>query len=344
MTETADAETRAACSFERVSRRFGEIVAVDALDLVVREGEFFTLLGPSGSGKTTCLRLLAGFERADAGRILLGTEDVTDEPPYRRDVNTVFQDYALFPHMNVAENVGYGLMVRKTSANERRMRVDAALELVRLGGYGNRKPAELSGGQRQRVAMARALVNRPRLLLLDEPLGALDLKLRQELQLELKRIQREVGITFVYVTHDQEEALTMSDRIAVFRAGRIEQIGTPGEIYEQPATAFVAGFVGHCNLIEAAQAERLLGTAGRFALRPERIDVHAAGDQVARGRRVFDARVAAVEYLGQSLRVHLELEAGARVLAIASPLRSELKPGTPVRASFDPTHARRLPG
>ena len=223
-------------------KTYGELVAVDRVDLDIREDEFFTLLGPSGSGKTTCLRMIAGFERPDEGRVELAGRDVTDLPPYERDVNTVFQDYALFPHMSVGENVEYGLRIAKTGKEERRRRVAEALEMVRLGGYEKRRPLQLSGGQRQRVALARALVNRPRVLLLDEPLGALDLKLRQQMQDELRTIRGEVGITFVYVTHDQEEALTMSDRMAVFADGRIEQVGPPAEVYEHPANEFVAGF------------------------------------------------------------------------------------------------------
>jgi spermidine/putrescine ABC transporter ATP-binding subunit len=233
-----------------VRKLYGDVAAVDGVDLEIRRGEFFTLLGPSGSGKTTCLRMIAGFERPDAGRIELAGEDVSGLPPAERDVNTVFQDYALFPHMTVGENVAYGLKVRKVAKEERGRRVEEALAMVRLDGYGDRRPSQLSGGQRQRVALARALVNRPRVLLLDEPLGALDLKLRQQLQVELKRIQSEVGITFVYVTHDQDEALTMSDRIAVMDGGHVLQIGSPRDVYEEPGSRFVAGFVGVSNLLE----------------------------------------------------------------------------------------------
>src|SRR4051794_36055066 len=279
-----------------VRKEFGEVVAVDGVDVDIRRGEFFTMLGPSGSGKTTCLRMIAGFERPDAGRIELAGSDVTDLPPADRDVNTVFQDYALFPHMNVAENVGYGLKVRKVAKAERGERVEEALALVRLEGFGDRRPSQLSGGQRQRVALARALVNRPRVLLLDEPLGALDLKLRQQLQVELKRIQSEVGITFVYVTHDQDEALTMSDRIAVMDGGRVLQVGTPRDVYEEPESRFVAGFVGVSNLlelpVEAAREGALTLKLGRsdavtadhpggsgkgtaiVTIRPERIAIH----------------------------------------------------------------------
>src|SRR3954453_8087999 len=246
-----------------LAKRYGDVRAVDGVDLEVRRGEFFTMLGPSGSGKTTTLRLIAGFELPDGGRVELAGADVSRVPPYARDVNTVFQDYALFPHMTVAENVAYGLRVKAFAQGERRARAAEALEMVRLPDVGARKPAQLSGGQRQRVALARAIVNRPRVLRLAEPLGALDLKLRQEMQVELKRIQGEVGITFVYVTHDQEEALTMSDRLAVFPAGRIEQVGTPAEVYEHPANEFVAGFVGVSNVVERG--------GRRFTIRPEKV-------------------------------------------------------------------------
>ncbi|HEV3403189.1 MAG TPA: ABC transporter ATP-binding protein, partial [Gaiellaceae bacterium] len=248
-----------------IRKAYGEVVAVAHVDLEVGRGEFFTLLGPSGSGKTTTLRLIAGFERPDEGRIELRGVDVASKPPYERPVNTVFQDYALFPHMNVGDNVAYGLRVRGVGRRERRQLADEALELVRLGGYAQRRPAQLSGGQRQRVALARAIVNRPEVLLLDEPLGALDLKLRQEMQTELKLIQGEVGITFIYVTHDQEEALTMSDRVAVFNGGRIEQVGSPSDVYERPATEFVAGFVGVSNILER--------DGRKITIRPEKIRI-----------------------------------------------------------------------
>ncbi|MGZ4394431.1 MAG: ABC transporter ATP-binding protein [Gaiellaceae bacterium] len=281
-----------------VRKTYGEVVAVDHLDLDVRRGEFFTMLGPSGSGKTTTLRLIAGFERPDTGRIELRGIDVAQKPPYERPVNTVFQDYALFPHMTVGENVEYGLRVRRVGRRERRAQAVAALEMVQLQNFAPRKPVQLSGGQRQRVALARAIVNQPEVLLLDEPLGALDLKLRQEMQIELKRIQQEVGITFIYVTHDQEEALTMSDRVAVFNAGRIEQIGTPAEIYEHPATVFVAGFVGVSNLIER--------DGRRFTVRPEKIRV-ATGDEGEPGT-IRDA-----VYMGPVTRYIVELDGGGEL-------------------------------
>ena len=265
-------------------------MAVDGIDLDVRDGEFFSMLGPSGSGKTTMLRMIAGFELPTAGRVLLHGADVTTVPPFDRDVNTVFQDYALFPHMTVGDNVAYGLMVRKVAKAERAARVTEALRMVRLEGYEERKPGQLSGGQRQRVALARALVNRPRVLLLDEPLGALDLKLREEMQIELKAIQQQVGITFIYVTHDQEEALTMSDRLAVFNHGRIEQVGAPAEVYERPATRFVAGFVGTSNLLTGDVAEAIIGRPGPSRSGRRRSDLADAGatvgtDETCRRRR-----------------------------------------------------------
>jgi putative spermidine/putrescine transport system ATP-binding protein len=290
------------------------VVAVDRLDLDVADGEFFSMLGPSGSGKTTTLRLIAGFEQPTQGRILLHGRDVTSIPPFDRDVNTVFQDYALFPHLTVGDNVAYGLMVRKVPKAERATRVTDALRMVRLEGYEKRKPSQLSGGQRQRVALARALVNRPRVLLLDEPLGALDLKLREEMQIELKAIQQEVGITFIYVTHDQEEALTMSDRLAVFNRGRIEQIGSPAEVYERPATRFVAGFVGTSNLLTGNVAATILGRPGTFTIRPEKIRL--ASPDATSGPDETSARgtIQSVVYLGPDTRYIVDLDAGARLV------------------------------
>ncbi len=299
-----------AVRLEGLSKHYGDVVAVDGIDLDIRQGEFFSLLGPSGSGKTTTLRMIAGFELPTAGRVLLEGRDVSQLPPYERDVNTVFQDYALFPHMTVGDNVAYGLMIRKVPKAERRDRAAEALRMVRLDGYQDRKPGQLSGGQRQRVALARALVNRPSVLLLDEPLGALDLKLRQQMQVELKGIQEEVGITFIYVTHDQDEALAMSDRMAIFDQGRIEQVGPPAEVYEAPATAFVAGFVGTSNLLEGAVAEAVLGERGSFTVRPEKIhledlDAAATSDRVSAPGTVHD-----VVYLGSDTKYHIELDAG----------------------------------
>ncbi len=285
------------------------------LDLDIADGEFFAMLGPSGSGKTTVLRMIAGFEQPDEGAVLLGGTDVTAQPPFRRDVNTVFQDYALFPHMSVAQNVAYGLRVKGVGKAQRTQRAREALEQVRLDGYGDRRPAQLSGGQRQRVALARALVNRPKVLLLDEPLGALDLKLRQQMQVELKAIQRDVGITFVFVTHDQEEALTMSDRIAVFNDGAVEQVGTSTEVYEQPATPFVAGFVGTTNLVEGPSATRLFGAPGTWSIRPERVHVAQPGDVATAGQRRADGVVREVVYLGSALRLIVDVGSGTTLVA-----------------------------
>jgi putative spermidine/putrescine transport system ATP-binding protein len=316
-----------AIRFEGVRKVFGDpdaggVTAVDGVDLDIARGEFFSMLGPSGSGKTTMLRMVAGFERPTAGTVRLDGVDVTDLPPFERDVNTVFQDYALFPHMTVEQNVAYGLKVRKVPKAERVERVREALAQVRLPSFGGRKPSQLSGGQRQRVALARALVNRPMVLLLDEPLGALDLKLREEMQVELKTIQGEVGITFVFVTHDQDEALTMSDRIAVFNKGRIEQVGSPVDVYERPATEFVAGFVGTSNLLRGAVAEQLVGRTGTFTVRPEKIRIvdaatvanapAATTDDV-----VADGAVVDVQYLGADSRYRIALDAGTTMIVTA---------------------------
>ena len=314
MDARASEGTDVAVSMRGVTKRFGDVAAVDGVDLDVVSGEFFSMLGPSGSGKTTMLRMIAGFEQPTTGVIRLGGVDVTRLPPFDRDVNTVFQDYALFPHMTVEQNIEYGLKVRKVPRAERRTRVGEALATVRLQTYGTRRPSELSGGQRQRVALARALVNHPRVLLLDEPLGALDLKLRGEMQIELKQIQRHVGITFIFVTHDQEEALTMSDRIAVFNAGRIEQIGTPTELYERPGSRFVAGFVGTSNLLSGDLARRLLGSEGTFTVRPERLRLVTAMAPAGPAEVVAEGTVAGVQYLGSHTRFHVELEPGTTLV------------------------------
>ncbi|HZV76038.1 MAG TPA: ABC transporter ATP-binding protein [Conexibacter sp.] len=318
-------------------KAYGDVVALERLSLDVWPGEFFTLLGPSGSGKTTTLRLIAGFERPDAGTIALDGADVTSKPPYQRDVNTVFQDYALFPHMTVAENVAYGLMVKGVGRRERAARADEALRLVQLGELGKRKPIQLSGGQRQRVALARALVNRPRVLLLDEPLGALDLKLRQDMQLELKRIQRELsdGVTFVYVTHDQDEALTMSDRIAVFSTGRIEQVGRPREIYEHPVNEFVAGFVGTSNVVER--------DGRRCTVRPEKLRLLAEHAPVPDGQLSEPGTVREVIYLGSVTRYVVALDRGGTLVAMrqndeSGEQAASEERGRRVRLAWGPQH------
>jgi putative spermidine/putrescine transport system ATP-binding protein len=313
-----------------IRRTFGDVVAVAGVDLDIGAGEFFTLLGPSGSGKTTTLRVIAGFERPDAGTVELQGVDVTRVAPSQRAVNTVFQDYALFPHMTVAENVEYGLRVKGISRKDRRARAEAMLEKVRLPSLGNRKPVQLSGGQRQRVALARAIVNGPPVLLLDEPLGALDLKLRQEMQIFLKALQRDLGITFVYVTHDQEEALTMSDRMAVFNEGRIEQVGAPAEVYEHPQTEFVAGFVGVSNVLER-------GTR-RFTIRPEKIRMSDQGAGPGEPGTVRE-----VVYVGMVTRYVVDLDGGGQLVVVRQNLETSSQDalaerGKRVRLSWRPEH------
>jgi putative spermidine/putrescine transport system ATP-binding protein len=334
---------------EGLVKRYGEVEAVSGIDLDIADGEFFSMLGPSGSGKTTTLRMIAGFELPTEGRVLLHGRDVTGVPPFDRDVNTVFQDYALFPHMTVGQNVAYGLIVRNVPAREREERVGDALRMVRLAGYEGRRPAQLSGGQRQRVALARALVNRPRVLLLDEPLGALDLKLREEMQIELKAIQAEVGITFIYVTHDQEEALTMSNRLAVFNAGRIEQVGSPADVYEHPATPFVAGFVGTSNLLTGDIARTVIGAEGTYTIRPEKIrlarsDVEPAGDEQA-----ADGHIREVIYLGPDTRFMVRLDAGGELVVTQQNLETSSMgvlsaQGEAVRLMWKRKHVLRLAG
>jgi putative spermidine/putrescine transport system ATP-binding protein len=314
--------SESAILFKNVSRHFGDVKAVDNIELEIRDGEFFSMLGPSGSGKTTCLRMIAGFDRPTSGRILLYGQDVSNLPPYERPVNTVFQDYALFPHMTVDENIGYGLMIKGVPKAERAKRVDEILDLVRLPGFGYRKPSQLSGGQRQRVALARALVNHPKVLLLDEPLGALDLKLRQQMQVELKTIQREVGITFIFVTHDQEEALTMSDRIAVFSQGKIEQVGNPADVYEHPSTPFVAGFVGTSNLVSGEVAQRITGSPRRFSVRPEKIHLASVDERIEDDMFCADGRVRDIVYVGLFTRYLVELDDGSDLVVVEQNLKT----------------------
>jgi putative spermidine/putrescine transport system ATP-binding protein len=334
-----------ALSFAGVSRVFGEVRALDRISFEVDDGEFFALLGPSGSGKTTCLRLIAGFEQPDAGEIRIHGENVAGVPPYERDVNTVFQDYALFPHMTVAANVEYSLMIKKLPAADRRRRAEEMLELVKLTGLGARRPAQLSGGQRQRVALARALINRPRVLLLDEPLGALDLKLREQMQVELKAIQRQVGITFVYVTHDQGEALSMSDRLAVFNQGRVEQIGRPTDIYEHPATTFVADFVGVSNVCDAELAGRLTGSPQPFSIRPEKIRLADPDGGLPDGTVTAGGVIDSALYLGAVTRYAIRLDGGGQLLVLqqnaddTGPARA---PGQRVRLAWQGRHHQPL--
>ncbi len=342
--------TSAGIELAGVRKVFGDrgtdVVAVHGADLTVRDGELFAILGPSGSGKTTVLRMIAGFDDPTAGVIRLGGVDVTGVPARHRDVNTVFQEYALFPHMTVAQNVEYGLKVKGVPKAERRTRVADALDLVRLADVGPRRPEQLSGGQRQRVALARALVGRPRVLLLDEPLGALDLKLREQMQIELKAIQREMGITFVIVTHDQDEALTLCDRLAVFNDGRIEQIGAAREVYEQPANRFVADFVGTSNVFDGDAAATLLGRQGQYAVRPEKIAVLPAGDPGTPGTQTVAATVAEVIYAGAVTRVAAVATPGitltATVLNAAVTLPDDLGHGSPVTLAWPEDAVRDL--
>ena len=349
----------------RISKSFKDVVAVDDVSLTIDEGEFFSLLGPSGCGKTTTLRMIGGFEDPTSGEVLLDDDDVTELPPYKRNVNTVFQSYALFPHLDVFENVAYGLKRRKVARDEIASRCEEVLELVDLAGYGERRTTQLSGGQQQRVALARALVNRPAVLLLDEPLGALDLKLRKQMQLELKRIQSEVGITFVYVTHDQEEAMTMSDRIAVMNAGRFEQVGAPQDVYELPATEFVASFLGASNLlageiegVDGSTAKISLAAGGTIALpaarlpavrgavsvgvRPEKIEIKPAAMPAADGgSNSIDAIVNISTYTGVSTSYECATSDGSKVVVYVQNLGSDVESlggGARVRLSWDPGH------
>jgi spermidine/putrescine transport system ATP-binding protein len=363
--DTPDSDIR----LEGVSKRFADTLAVDDLSLEIPRGSFFAMLGPSGCGKTTTLRMIGGFEDPTAGRVFLGGVDVTEHPPFRRDVNTVFQSYALFPHLNVERNVSFGLERRKLGKDEIRARVGEILELVQLTGLGNRRPSQLSGGQQQRVALARALVNHPRALLLDEPLGALDLRLRRQLQIELKRIQQDVGITFVHVTHDQEEALTMADTIAVMNEGRIEQMGSGEELYERPRTEFVANFLGLSNLIDgtvgsrdgtmatfdAEEGERVFVPSDRFAnvnggpirigIRPEKIEIASSASDTESSsatRNIIHGRVTVASYMGTSIQYVVETKTG-RELTVIAPNRdgaavNSIGPGRDVSLAWDPVH------
>jgi len=316
-----------AVSFRDVSRHYGAVKAVDSVSFDILDGEFFAMLGPSGSGKTTCLRLIAGFEQPTAGAVSIHGKNMVGVPPYDRDVNTVFQDYALFPHMTVAENVAYGLMIKKVPAAERAKHAETMLEMVKLGGFGHRKPSQLSGGQRQRVALARALVNHPSVLLLDEPLGALDLKLREQMQVELKAIQRQVGITFIYVTHDQGEALSMSDRVAVFNQGKVEQMASPAELYERPKTEFVAGFVGVSNLLQGPVAQAVTGMARSCSIRPEKIHLAPVGAGTPDSAMRADGTVDSVLYLGANTRFDVRLAAGGHLAVVQQNREAHFAPG-----------------
>ncbi len=335
-----------AVSFRAVSRHYGSVRAVDDVSFDILDGEFFAMLGPSGSGKTTCLRLIAGFEQPTAGSVLVHGKDMTGVPPYDRDVNTVFQDYALFPHMTVAENVAYGLMIRKVPAAERARRAEEMLAMVKLGGFGGRKPSQLSGGQRQRVALARALVNHPSVLLLDEPLGALDLKLREQMQVELKAIQRQVGITFIYVTHDQGEALSMSDRVAVFNQGKVEQMASPTELYEHPKTEFVAGFVGVSNLLQGAVAQAVTGMTRACSIRPEKIHLARSGSSAPDNAMRAEGTVDSVLYLGANTRFEIKLAAGGHLAVVQQNRESHFAPtqGDAVTLWWDHRHLQSFGG
>ena len=347
-TLSSPSSATSAVGLSMLNKNFGDVTAVENLNLEIPQGEFFSMLGPSGSGKTTVLRIIAGFETASSGKVFLEGADVTDLAPFDRDVNTVFQDYALFPHMSIQHNVEYGLRARKIPKAERAKLASEAIESVKLTHLADRLPHQLSGGQRQRIALARALVLRPKVLLLDEPLGALDKQLREEMQVELKRIQREAGITFVFVTHDQEEAMRMSDRIAVFNQGRIEQIGTPREVYENPSSAFVASFLGVSNLISGAAAKELFGSDQLVNVRPERIRLLKENAKVSEGEIGVKASITDVAYTGANTIYVLESDSGLRL--IATRLNEELpgqdlalETGDRVLASFRKEHVAKIP-
>jgi putative spermidine/putrescine transport system ATP-binding protein len=334
-------------SIRGLSKSFGSVEAVSGVNLDIPQGEFFSMLGPSGSGKTTVLRMIAGFETASAGKIYLDGQDVTGLAPFDREVNTVFQDYALFPHMSIQENVEFGLRAKKLTKEERTSKATEAIEQVKLGHLSDRLPHQLSGGQRQRIALARALVLRPKLLLLDEPLGALDKQLREEMQVELKTIQRESKITFIFVTHDQEEAMRMSDRIAVFNAGKIEQVGSPEEVYERPATAFVAGFLGSSNIIDANSASSLIGVKEMVNIRPERIKLVSASESLASDEQGVQAVIKDTSFLGANTLFVLDVNG---VTMIATRVNEELPGetkgfvvGDRVQAKWKKSHVTSIP-
>lgn len=337
-----------AVTLRAISKKFGDFTAVRDLNIDIKKGEFFSMLGPSGSGKTTVLRMIAGFETPTTGEILLEGKDITSAAPFDREVNTVFQDYALFPHLTIAENVGYGLTVRGLNKTKKKALVEEALEQVQLFNLKDRLPSQLSGGQRQRIALARALILRPKVLLLDEPLGALDKQLREQMQIELKQIQREAGITFIFVTHDQEEALTLSDRIAVYNDGKIEQVGTPREVYEFPETPFVAKFLGVTNIIENNVSQTLLGVEKMHSLRPERITITAAGDPHPEGFINLSATVNEVVYAGPQTRYLLDTDSGLKLIAEKQNshtprLEASVARGDRVIASFQKEHVTLVP-
>lgn len=326
----------AAVSFQRVSRHFGQVRAVDDVSIEIAEGEFFAMLGPSGSGKTTCLRLIAGFEQPTSGHIEIFGQTAEGLPPYKRNVNTVFQDYALFPHMTVGENVAYGLMIKGVGRAEREAKALDSLSMVKLKGFEQRRPSQLSGGQRQRVALARALVNQPKVLLLDEPLGALDLKLREQMQEELKALQKQLGITFVFVTHDQGEALSMANRVAIFNDGKVVQEGTPTDVYERPRSKFVADFVGSSNILPPQFAMAHGGTNAWTSLRPEKIIVLALGEPVNDELHTASGKIISIQYQGAVTRISTDVE-GIRIAAVVPALKDTFKEGDPVRLGWE-TH------
>ncbi|MGO3679460.1 MAG: ABC transporter ATP-binding protein [Microbacteriaceae bacterium] len=349
MSTDTPASGTAAVSLRGITKRFGDFTAVKDRDIEIERGEFFSMLGPSGSGKTTVLRMIAGFEAPTEGTIHLEGTDITHEAPFDREVNTVFQDYALFPHMNVLDNVAYGLTVRKMSKAEKYERSREALRQVQLDHLADRLPSQLSGGQRQRIALARALILRPKVLLLDEPLGALDKQLREQMQIELKQIQREAGITFIFVTHDQEEALTLSDRIAVYNDGKIEQVGSPREVYEFPQTEFVAKFLGVTNLISSDLSQQLFDSASQHSIRPERVGVRDATFTGEAGTVALQGVIAETVYAGPQTRYLIDTEAGVRLIsehqnAHAPRLDPSIRRGDRVTAVFDRAHATAIPG